>query len=217
MTPNSEKPFNQCVRCGTCCLKGGPALHEEDAHLVEAGHIPLDSLYTLRKGELAKDNVTGGFIRLDEELIKIKSKPGVPACRYYDNLLHCCRIYDVRPMECRVLECWDTTALIQMYQERRLNRKKVLKAIPWVLELIDLHEKKCDFQVILGLISLREKGDPAGAEGLQTLVNQDAQIRWMLIEKGRIDPQILDFLLGRPLSDILELDFAIKVILVGTN
>jgi hypothetical protein len=31
-----------CRRCGTCCRKGGPALHREDRHLVVDGLIPAD-------------------------------------------------------------------------------------------------------------------------------------------------------------------------------
>ena len=192
-------------------MKGGPALHDEDAGLVENGQIPLASLYTIRKGELARDNVSGGLIRVDSEIIKIKNVLGAYTCVYYDDSLHACRIYETRPIECRTLECWDTGKIENIYSRDRLVRKKLLSAIPWVLELIETHETRCSFTEIHRLVSLREKGDPQGAERLQTMVNEDAHFRFMMIEKGKIAPGMLDFLIGRPLADILRLDFGIKV------
>jgi Fe-S-cluster containining protein len=212
MSQNSEKPIDQCARCGTCCLKGGPALHDEDSGLVESGQIPLASLYTIRQGELARDNVSGGLICLDSEIIKIKNISGEQSCMYYDKALQSCRIYDHRPAECRALECWDNDAIIHMYAQNRLSRRNLLTSIPWVLELIQTHETRCSFTQIHRLISLREKGDPTGAKGLQVMVNEDAQFRLMLIEKGKIAQDMLDFLLGRPLAHTLLLDFGIKVI-----
>ena len=49
----------ECKRCGTCCREGGPALHRVDHDLVASGKIPLKDLYTIRKEELARDNVKG--------------------------------------------------------------------------------------------------------------------------------------------------------------
>jgi Fe-S-cluster containining protein len=193
-------------------MKGGPALHNEDAGLVESGQIPLASLYTIRQGELARDNVTGGLIQAKSEIIKIKSILGAHTCIYYDDSLHACRIYETRPIECRTLECWDTGKIENIYSRDRLGRKKLLSAIPWVLKLIQTHETRCSFSEIHRLISLREKGDPQGAEKLQTIVNEDAHFRFMMIEKGKIAPDMLDFLLGRPLVDTLRSDFGIKVI-----
>jgi len=211
MAKNSEKSIDQCVRCGTCCLKGGPALHDEDAGLVENGGIPLASLYTIRQGELARDNVSGGLVRVESEIIKVKSIPGAHTCVYYDDSLHACRIYDTRPIECRVLECWDTGKIEKIYSRHRSDRGKLLNAIPWILELIETHEARCSFAEIHRLASLREKGDPQGAEELQAMVNEDAQFRYMLIEKGNIAPDMLDFLLGRPLAETIPLQFGIKI------
>jgi hypothetical protein len=193
-------------------MKGGPGLHYEDSGLVESGQIPLASLYTIRKGELARDNVGGGLIRVKSEIIKIKSIPDSRACFYYDKKEQACRICDHRPAECRTLECWNSDALIHMYDKDRLERRDLLKEIPWVLELIETHETRCSFSEIHRLISLREKGDPTGAEGLQAIVNEDARFRFMLIEKGKIAPDMMDFLLGRPLADTMRMDFGIKVI-----
>ncbi len=211
MNHNGKISINECARCGTCCMKGGPALHDEDSGLVESGQIPLASLYTIRKGELARDNVSGGLIRVESEIIKVKSIPGAHTCVYYDDALQSCRIYDIRPIECRTLECWDTGKIETMYSRHRSDRRKLLNAIPWILELIETHEARCSFAEISRLASLREKGDPQGAEKLQAMVNEDAHFRYMMIEKGQIVPDMLDFLLGRPLSEIIPLQFGIKI------
>ena len=211
MDQNTKKHITACARCGTCCMKGGPAIHDEDVSLVESGMIPLASLYTIRQGELARDNVSGGLICLDSEIIKIKSVPGSHACMYYDNSLQSCRIYENRPLECRALECWDPSRIIDIYAQHRLGRRELLNAIPWVSELIETHETRCSFEEIRRLVSLREKGDPHGAEGLQAMVNDDAHFRYMLIQKGNISPDMLDFLLGRPLAETMRLEFGIKV------
>jgi hypothetical protein len=192
-------------------MNGGPALHDEDASLVESGRIPLAGLYTIRQGELARDNVSGGLIRAESEIIKIKSVRGARACLYYDNALCACRIYESRPLECRVLECWDTGQIIQIYDQRRLVRKKLLNAIPWVSELIETHEARCAFEEIHRLVLLREKGDPLGSEGLQAIIHDDAHFRYMLIQKGNINPDMIDFLLGRPLSETIPLQYGIKL------
>jgi Fe-S-cluster containining protein len=217
MSKNSEKTINQCARCGTCCSKGGPALHDEDAGLVESGQIPLASLYTIRQGELAHDNVSGGLVCVESEIIKIKSVPGSHACMYYDKALQSCSIYQNRPIECRTLECWDSTRIFNMYAEHRLDRKSLLTSIPWVLELIESHESRCSFTEIRRLISLREKGDPGGAEGLQAMVNDDAQFRYLLIEKGKIPVDMIDFLIGRPLADTLNLQYGVRVEKIDTH
>lgn len=53
----SETTQRTCMRCGTCCEKGGPGFHQEDRMLIEKGRIPLKYLYTIRKGEFAYDKI----------------------------------------------------------------------------------------------------------------------------------------------------------------
>jgi Fe-S-cluster containining protein len=60
MRNNDENP---CRRCGTCCEKGGPSLHREDRPLVDNGQIPVRHLFTIRRGELAQDNIKGSWHR----------------------------------------------------------------------------------------------------------------------------------------------------------
>jgi hypothetical protein len=64
-TSNQHKTgtaLDHCRQCGTCCRKGGPAIHREDKKLLENGHIPLRYLFTIRKNEPVYDNVQGCII-----------------------------------------------------------------------------------------------------------------------------------------------------------
>ena len=74
----------ECIRCGTCCKKGGPCFHIEDRMLIEKGKIPATFLYTIRKGELARDNVRGCLKPVDSDVVKIKSKIDSWACILFD-------------------------------------------------------------------------------------------------------------------------------------
>ena len=77
---------HQCRQCGTCCRKGGPALHKEDAPLLTDGVLQLQDLCTFRAGELVRDNSNDHVVPLPEEIVKIAapygSRPDVWTCRF---------------------------------------------------------------------------------------------------------------------------------------
>ena len=80
-----------CIRCGTCCKKGGPALHLEDKEILLAGHIKRESLITIRKGELALSPLSGRPGPVEKELVKIAGKGKGWVCCFFDekkNRLH---------------------------------------------------------------------------------------------------------------------------------
>jgi Fe-S-cluster containining protein len=60
---------NHCIRCGTCCLKGGPVLHHADKKILLAGHIGYQHLITIRKGEFAFNPVSAKVEPTSQELI----------------------------------------------------------------------------------------------------------------------------------------------------
>ena len=212
--PMDQKTPGQavCARCGACCSKGGPALHDEDHAIVDSGLLPLTSLYTIRKGELAFDNVSGGLIRLVSEIIKIKTQPDSPACMYFDEANKSCGIYDGRPVECRILECWNTGPVESMYTRNRLTREGVLKNIPWLLELVNTHESECAMGMVQGLVEGREAVDPDAGPRLSELVRYDLHYRELLVEKGGLPSGMMDFLFGQPLADIIPRQFGVKVV-----
>ena len=203
--------FSECRRCGTCCKKGGPALHFEDQQLIDAGSIPLASFYTIRKGELARNNVTGGLICLPIEIIKVKSRADDSACMYYNDADASCDIYDKRPFECRAMECWNSDKIAALYDKNRLTRALVLGKTDWLNDLVQTHESECDLDKIQHLVNDREAGDAAAASALTEMINYDFHLRSVVTEKGNIAPDMLDFLFGRPLNEIVSRQFKIKI------
>ena len=96
-TVRAETAVSTCRRCGTCCKKGGPAFHQADKALIESGEIPSKYLYTIRKGEMAYDNVRRCLEPAGSDIIKIKGKGTSWTCLFFDEAQAACTIYDNRP------------------------------------------------------------------------------------------------------------------------
>lgn len=193
-----------CTQCGTCCEKGGPALHHEDWPLVEKGVIPLSHLYTLRAGELARDNVREILLPVPTDVIKIKKKNNSSACIYLYDEQKNCTIYNHRPAECSALQCWDTRAIEVLYAKDRLDRKAVLKSKPEFWDLVQDHQERCDYGRLKQLIDqLDTTHHEEVLKTLSEVILYDRNIRALLVEKTNTDPDICDFLFGRPLTTTL--------------
>jgi len=200
---------SSCLRCGTCCRKGGPALHLEDRDLVLQGLIHTRHLYTIRKGEFAKDPVRGELIRVDGDIIKIKGREGSWVCRFLDEDANACRIYEHRPIECRQLECWDTARLEQVYRHGRLSRKDLLTDVQGLWELIEDHERRCDYDRIRRVPGGRPGTGAAEIDGGPAEITRyDAELRRLMVARGGLEPEMLDFLLGRPVETVLRLNLS---------
>ena len=208
-TYSSSTVQTSCRRCGACCKKGGPSLHLEDRELIEKGIIPLRNLYTIREGERVHDNIKGGLIRAVTDIIKIKSHKGFSTCIFYNN--KGCAIHDNKPIECRTLKCWDTREIEEMYQENRLTRKDLLDGIDGLWACVSDHQTCCSYDRIHEMRphSKAISGDHLFDE-LLSMIQNESRFRSMLMEKRGTDPEILDFLLGRPLWETIKA-FGLKV------
>ena len=209
--PRAENSASDCTRCGTCCEKGGPGFHQEDRKLVDTGAIPSRCLFTLRQGELAYDNVRGRLMPLDSDVIKIKGKTDTWTCMFFDEPGKQCTIYNDRPQECRALKCWDTRELEKIYAKSRLTREDLIGEIEGLWDLIRDHQQRCGYEEIQKLID--DLDGPAGEKArkkLMEIIQFDAEIRKLVVDKGNMDPEMLDFLFGRPLTKTLP-NYGIKV------
>lgn len=204
--------LNSCQRCGTCCEKGGPSLHQEDRLLVDDGRIPIRCLFTLRQGELARDNVRGILAPLADEIIKIKGLPGRWTCLFYEKKTRGCSIYDHRPMECQALNCRDTRQIKKVYESTRLLRRDLLSGVEGLWDLVEAHEQRCSYDGLKSLVGEGERGcRPNQEETILEIIRYDAQVRRLTTEKGGLDGQMLDFIFGRPLVDTIKMfDIALK-------
>ena len=225
MDPDRKKPSNpaspsedssassvkSCIRCGTCCEKGGPGFHLEDRLLIEKGQIPSKYLYTIRKGEYAYDNVKGCLMPVDSDIIKIKGKNDSWSCIFFDEQTKDCAIYNERPVECRALKCWDTRELEKLYAKHRLTRSDLISEVEGLWDLIKDHQDRCDYGEIKKLISDLDGPRKAQAsKKLQEVIQYDTELRNLVLDKGGLDPGMLDFLFGRPLTETLT-GYGIKI------
>ena len=200
-----EAPIRECRRCGTCCTKGGPALHREDEPLIREGVLSFQHIFTLREGEPVHDNVRGCLVPLTGELVKIRSQQGGATCLFYDIDKRSCGIYSSRPLECRLLKCWDTRDIENAFEKNRLSRKDLLSEKHNILNLIHAHDTRCGHGLLASLV--RQLSTPGGDEAVQRILDMlqyDHYMRPFLVQKAAIDEQTLDFLFGRPLSQSIR-------------
>ncbi len=201
--PESGDKRRECARCGTCCRKEGPAFHRRDKDLIESGAIRLKDIFTIRKGELARDNVRGELLPVSSDILKIKGREGSWTCMFFMEEENACAIYQSRPLECRVLKCWDTRDIRKLYDADRLTREDLLADIKGPWEIIEDHEERCSHDEIRRLTeSARAGKNEEDMEALLHIIRYDFHIRDLMTSKAGMDPGIMDFLLGRPLTGI---------------
>jgi Fe-S-cluster containining protein len=197
---SNQKQIQACLRCGVCCTKGGPGFHDADKELIEKGIIPSRCLYTLRKGELAYDNVRGCLAPVGSDIIKLKGQNDSWTCIFFNEDQKACGIYDNRPLECETLQCWDARQLESMYDTNRLTREDLVSEIEGLWELICDHQNRCDYGKIQKLVKALNGPDREGAQkGLIEIIQYDMEIRKLVVSEGGLDVGMLDFLFGRPL------------------
>jgi Fe-S-cluster containining protein len=204
-TATEETEVSTCRRCGTCCQKGGPSFHLADKALIESGEIPSKYLYTIRKGEMAYDNVRQCLEPVGSDIIKIKGKGNSWTCLFFDEAQAACTIYENRPIECRALKCWDTAELEALYAQKRLKREDLLAGIEGLWDLIKDHQQRCNYDTILALIKAIGSEKPGNArQKLAERIQFDNEIRKLVVSQGGLDADMLDFLFGRPLNQTLK-------------
>ena len=148
---------------------------------------------------------------VDSDIIKIKGREDTWTCIFFEESNQECSIYNDRPRQCRSLKCWDTRELEKMYTRRRLTREDLISEVEGLWDLIKDHQARCDYERIKKLIGDLDGPLPGRArKELMEIIQYDAEIRKLVLEKGRLDPAILDFAFGRPLTVTLP-GYGIKV------
>ena len=88
-----------------------------------------------------------------------------------------------------------------IYIKNRLSRQDLLSSIKELWDLIQDHERRCSHDTVLKLSNPHGgRPDPDAQKRLDFIFNYDAHIRRLVIEKGKMDAELLDFLFGRPLA-----------------
>jgi len=200
-----EHTTSKCRRCGTCCRKGGPVLHQEDAPLIFSGHIHLDHLVTLRKGEMAYNPATDKIEPLAHEMIKVRGMEGGWSCYYYFAPDNSCAIYGHRPLECRLLQCWDTSSLAPVIGQNTINRQHLLKDDDPRSAFAKLHEERCPWSRVWELIAPVQHAAVSKQSilDLTALAREDLDLRSRAVTRYGLSLGLELFLFGRPLFRLL--------------
>ncbi len=204
MESKPEEKRTHCIRCGECCLATGPSLQKSDLPLFFNHVLDNTHLYTIRKGELVRDNINDALKFTDQEIIKLGDQETGKGCILYDDGEKACTIYEDRPSQCRAFACWNSEEFKAVFAEPKATRKDIIKD-PSLLRLISAHEKTCDYQVISHYVKqIQQKGDSIIREVLKIL-QYDQDIRRLTHEKLGIDPREIDLLYGRPLTETIHM------------
>jgi len=198
--------ITECSRCGTCCKKGGPCFHLEDKILIEKGIILSKYLYTIREGELFYDNIKECILPAVSDIIKIKGQKESWTCIFFNEKENECTVYDNRPIECRALKCWDTREIEKIYSKNRLTRKDLLSNVEGLWGLVEDHQKRCSYEALTLFIDILKKENKDKAlKGILDIIEYDAQIRELVVQKGGLDPEITDFIFGRAITETIRI------------
>jgi len=192
-----------CRKCGNCCKQGGPALHLQDLDLVKSGKIPISSLITIRKGELALNPLVEKIQPITVELVKIVGTGRDWNCCYYEEPAGC-TIYADRPYACLVLKCWDTTEILDLVEKNTLSRFDILEKNDPLVPVILEHERICPcddlgfVQTNYDLLTEPEKSE------LEKRVRTDLRFRTRVIADFELKVSEELFYFGRPLFQLLH-------------
>jgi len=201
-----------CVRCGECCRQGSPSLHLEDAELLSQGLISTRQVYTLRRGEPVTYSIEGRLDILSEELVKIKEDPESRYCIFYSEQNGDCLIYDHRPLQCRFQECWNPALLKGLWDREKLSRRHLLENDPDLLELLQAHDERCALEKLdAAFKQFHQARDLTALDQILDILSQDTAFRNFSTTKLARDKEELDFLLGRPMTEIVRV-YGMKVI-----
>ena len=194
-----------CIRCGTCCLKGGPVLHQEDKKILLSGCAGHRHLVTVRTGEMAYNPLKDCLEPVSMELIKVAGKGDGWSCVFYNEKESCCSLYEHRFLECRLLKCWDPADLIQVIYRDTVSRADIINPDDPIREVIALHEKECPHDAINALVSeLSDGGNRKGIfADLSGFVQADSSLRIHAFSELGLGREFELFIFGRPLYKIL--------------
>jgi Fe-S-cluster containining protein len=210
MTNNEKETRDHCIRCGDCCRASSPTLQMADVSLAYDGLIEKGNIYTIRVGELVRDNVKGEMKVTDKEILKIREKENTGACIYYDDEEKSCTMYEYRPIQCRALACWDESEFMRVYARPKLSRRDVISDRN-LLRLMAEHDKKCSYMELEKCVGQIEKEGEKAVKSILGLLKFDYKIRLLITERLGIDPVEMDFILGRPFTETINM-FGLKVI-----
>ena len=192
-----------CRMCGTCCEKGGPALHLKDLELVAGGVLRPADLITIRRGEIAVAPTTGKPGPVRHELVKLRGTGSSWRCRFHEPRDNRCSIYENRPLACRILKCWDTAPVLAIAGKDLVTRLDILPPGHPLVPLIRTHERRFPCPDLTRLAGM---GRVPGSviKSLEKAMVQDLDFRTRTVQDLGLGLDEELFAFGRPLFQLLQ-------------
>lgn len=192
---------DECLRCGDCCEHSSPTLVVEDLALLQNETLHWTDIVTLRAGERAYDPRSRQIVTLTEERVKLREDPGSHRCLFFASQPNRCLIYDHRPRQCHQQLCNRDPEELPPSSGRPLTRRAIFGAHPEIWQLLAAHEERCSLTRLAAVLS---QTDPSLiSDTLFDLLHFDYYLRQHLRQEWQLPSRALDFLLGRPLPEIL--------------
>lgn len=194
-----------CKKCGTCCLRGGPALHPGDKKLLLRGYLTFEDLITIRKNEPAYSPLADKAEPVPGEFIKISGQGQSWTCKFYDSQKSSCTIHAHRPLECRLLKCWDTGDITEIIGRKLLGRLDLIEKENPMVEQIERHELEYSYHEINKLFEkLSGPNKEESSAKLEAIIKKDLSIREETVSRFHLSLQMELFYFGRPVFHIMR-------------
>ena len=171
-----------------------------------SGHLRLDDLITVRRGELALHPLAKKPEPVAAEFLKLKGKNGSWCCVFYDESIRGCSRYRHRPMACGLLDCTDTAPLLAIAGKDLLTRFDCIEDQDPILPLVHEYEGCCPCPDLPAIRQHLHSGElpPGQLVELEAAVIRDLGFRGRVtVGLGLSVAQEL-FYFGRPLFQLLQ-------------
>ena len=203
---HKKKLKTECDCCGICCSKGGPALHYDDRALLQDNFLQAEHLITIRKGEPVFSLSAQNPEPARSEIIKIKGRGSEWTCLFFREKEAECAIYEHRPLECSLLQCWDTENLEKVAGRNLLSRYAIIATNDPILSFIKRHDENCSLENLASQLTELNRviSRQQAMNDLTRLVNTDLAIRSQAIAELHFSLDLELFFFGRPLFKILD-------------
>ena len=104
-----------------------------------------------------------------------------------------------------------------MYAENRLTRKQLISDVEGLWDIVKDHQTRCDYENIDRWVQALDSHENKQARReLIELIQYDMEIRKLVVSRGGLDAEMLDFLFGRSLMKTIE-NYGIRVQLSNQN
>lgn len=190
----------RCLGCGTCCLASSPTLYAEDLKRLSPEGLPRRALYALRAGERVSSAREGGSRILERELIKLRegrsgqNEAGL-GCRFLE--AGRCQVYEARPLQCRVLECWSGRHAGHLAGQPRLRRVMLFEADETALALMAEYDLKLPALEMTQALQATAQGDAQASSQALAMLELDHNLRSGVSQRYGYSADDLDLMWGR--------------------